>query len=252
MRPLQAQLSSNLTNHTASISVNHSADHAAVNRLGFGVRPNTWDRGIIDEVVTHDTYRIGRYTGPRASILDVGAHVGAFCSSMKRVFPTSMVVALEAAYFNLEPLQHNMALAQGAAYGQPILGFFNAIGGQDNLPVMVPYPGANTGGGGTVTPEGELTDQVTHTVTLPTICRELGLDRFDVVKMDCEGGEHALLTDEESRVFLARSVYVTAEIHQGRGNIADAVEWFRGNFHKVEFVRSSSPNLATVHAWQAH
>jgi FkbM family methyltransferase len=195
-------------------------------KLPFGVRDRTWDAYIANGVVVGDEYRVSRYAGSKAVVLDVGAHIGSFATTVKRAFPDSRVIALEAADFNVPVLAHNLT------YAPEIEAFYNAIGSKDGDLIHVPNAcGPNTGGNGCVphTQQGAST----HTVTLATLAKTLGVERFDVVKLDCEGGEHALLADAASAELLAQAAYVTAEIH---GHLKAVHDWFLARFSSVEFL----------------
>lgn len=211
--------------------------------LAFGVRPETWDRSIVRSVVMLDEYRMGRYAGDKSVVLDVGAHIGSFSTTVKRVYPNSRVIALEAAGFNLPTLAHNLTFAP------EVEAFFNAIGSKDGEIIRVPNSaGENTGGNSCVA--SEETDDSTHTVTLATLAQTLGVERFDVIKLDCEGGEHQLLADPASAELLAQSGYVAAEIH---GNHRAVYDWFVEHFPNVEFVPHRNPtavDLANLYAWR--
>ena len=210
--------------------------------LDFGVRPDSWDKNIVRDVVAGDEYRMGRYSGDKSVVLDIGAHIGSFSTMVKRVFPTSRVIALEAADFNLPTLAHNLTFAPD------VEAFYNAIGSKDGDLVHVPNTsGQNTGGNSCVASDKEFAS--THTITLTTLAAALGVSRFDVVKMDCEGGEHDLLADPASADLLARSGYVAAEIH---GRHRYVYDWFAAHFSSVEFVPHRNPDcsdLANLYAW---
>lgn len=89
---------------------------------------------------------------------------------------------------------------------------------------------------------------VQHVVVPYSMAALLGVERFDMVKMDCEGGEHALLSHAPSATLLAKSVYVACEIH---GRIDEAHARFVAHFPHVE-LRRTSGDLANLFAWRAH
>ena len=198
-------------------------------KLLFGYRGNTWDKGIIQSVVCADEYKMKDYGGPRRTVLDVGAHIGSFCTMMQRIWGDARVIALEAAHFNVPVLSHNLT------YAPQTEAFYNAIGSVDGEVVTVTNgAGKNTGGNSTRSALNAQSGESTQTVRLVTLARELQVEQFDVVKLDCEGGEHALLADAESAALLAKSAYVTAEIH---GRIAEAKAWFDAHFAHVTLVQ---------------
>jgi FkbM family methyltransferase len=209
--------------------------------LEYGVRKDTWDADIVKSVVEFDEYNMRGYQGPKSVILDIGAHVGGFCTTMKRVFPQSRVIALEAASFNVPVLSHNLS------YSPDVEAYFNAIGSTDGNKVYVAQgAGKNTGGNCCVDAPDDV--EYTTSVTLSTLASVVGVDKFDMVKLDCEGGERLILSHQPSASILAKSTYVSAEIH---GNIENAISWFNSNFPNVR-VKHSGANLANVYAWNDH
>ena len=240
LRRIQPQTSKSATE--VSEHFNLSLENRKV-RLTFGVRSDTWDHSIVQSVVAHDEYRMGRYAGDKSVILDIGAHIGSFSTTVKRVYPNSRVIALEAAGFNLPTLAHNLTFAPD------VEAFFNAIGARDGDLVHVPNnSGQNTGGNSCVA--SDETEDSTRTVTLTTLAKTLGVERFDVIKIDCEGGEHQLLADSDSAELLAQSNYVAMEVH---GNHRSVYDWFMQHFPSVEFAPSkaaSAVDLANLYAWR--
>ena len=238
--PVTPKINPNLSSHILDYKTVLKNDSRTV-KLEFGVRSNTWDLDIVKTVVSNDEYNMRGYQGPKSTILDIGAHIGGFCTTMKRVFPDSRVIALEAAAFNIPVLAHNLAMSP------EIEAYHNAIGEHDGVVVnVISSAGMNTGGNGCVI--SEETPDSTKTITLSTLAKLCRVDKFDMVKMDCEGAEHLILRHKESADMLKKATYVAAEIH---GDLESAIDWFLSNFENVNVKRTSSV-LANLYAWNNH
>lgn len=180
-----------------------------------GVRGN-WDRGIVDEVVTTDCYRIAPWQpNNRVRILDVGAHIGSFTKWTATRLPLAEVWAFEM-------MPENFALLQANVAGLANVRLQNAALGDRAGGVSVQSGGDNTGGhSANWSGDGE------------TPCFDVAalFDEWpyiDCLKMDCEGSEFSILSRIASLPggVRARIGSVRAEVHGPR----DSVE-------RVEFKR---------------
>lgn len=141
-------------------------------------------------------------------ILDAGGYIGTAAIAFARAFPEATVVTVEPAADNLEILQRNVApfptiqvvpkalVADGTApatlRARPTgpVGYSIALAPQDRgAPAGEPVP--------TITPQALLQQQ--------------GRSGFDLVKLDIEGAEHALLTP--GAVWLAATRVLCVELH---------------------------------------
>lgn len=202
----------------------------------FTIRPNTMDIEIVNGVFVGDEYGIGTVIRNGDVVLDVGAHIGSF-TARAALKNDVRVFSVEPAFFNLPLLLANVPLRRNVTV------LNNALGGADGLRVIVrDTAGYNTGGN-----ECHLastTEVPVHTLRLVTLAKMCGVSAFDIVKLDCEGGEHALLDDAASASLLARSRYVAMEVH---GRVDRGIAWAREHFRQVD-VFWSTPDQVLVKA----
>ena len=175
------------------------------------VRPHTWDAGIAREVQRAYAPDVIDYTQVRR-VVDVGAHIGTWSAWVRHQAPEALIVAVE-------PDADNFALLRENLDGQAIL-HQAAVTYQPGDLVMVRCTG-NTGGH-TLSPAGQVprregepgfTTAEPYTgarVTLETLLD--GQGDWDVLKLDCEGGEWDILAHAQPAT-LQRFTWIVGEYH---------------------------------------
>jgi FkbM family methyltransferase len=170
---------------------------------------------IWEEVFFHDCYRLGaiRPYRPNEVIVDVGASVGAFCLKAKERNPSARILAFEVCPENVPVLEANAGhfaeICQAAVTYEKELALLNAV-----------FPNCCNTGGSIVTNDPQaLSDaderyRTDHrqikTLTLEQILNDYGIDRIDILKLDCEGSEFSIL---ENTTSLARVEMIVGEYH---------------------------------------
>jgi FkbM family methyltransferase len=149
------------------------------------------------------------------TILDLGAHVGVFACASAAANPRAKIIAVEAFARNASMLMKNAAPFPNL---KPIHAAIGVTSGRKMFHV------SPITGGGYVEEESESAlstpgtrDQtgdsfVVEAVTLSEICESEGLQSVDLMKMDLEGLEHALLTSQEDFWMRWRPRHVIVEI----------------------------------------
>lgn len=155
------------------------------NGIDFQVRDGVlgqWDRGIVDEVVTTDCYRIsGWKPNNRVRVLDVGAHIGSFSKWTATRLPLASIWAFEM-------MPENFAILQANVAGHPNVRVQNAALGARAGVVSVTHGGNNTGGHSA---------NWSDTGEVPCFDVAAVFDEWpyvDCLKMDCEGSEFPILS----------------------------------------------------------
>ena len=203
-------------------------------RFCFAVRDGRegyWDRGVVNEVVTADCYRMQalRRSGfSPARILDVGAHIGVFIAFVKRLWPAAEVLAFE-------PWLPNFALALENTKGLAGVGIIPAalIAGSDEERAFRP-PDDNTGGG-TVAAEGK------ETVPCHDGAAIVRTFRPDIVKLDCEGSERELLRSFHAAGLLDGIGVIVGEYHGA--DIKSEIASLLARSHRLTFGRPGNLGL---------
>jgi FkbM family methyltransferase len=141
------------------------------------------------------------------TIIDVGAALGDFSVQAKRDFRAGRVIAVEPAPSAIALLRRN--LDNNGAGTVEIVG--KALSDQSGELWL--HTGGAPGTMGTSQAQSH-DDQVrVEAITLSELYDELGIERCDLIKMDCEGAEFTLLRDGASE-FLARTDRVVLEFHE--------------------------------------
>ncbi len=163
------------------------------------------DWTVIEDVFVRDCYKIALLQQPETFrvAVDVGAHIGTFTRLWSQRVPGAKILALECAPENLEPLRRNIGdvatVLHAACVGEKSgpLELLNAF--------TAPGQSRSTGGSrvvpsGAVGPEAldpqyRRESLACERVTLRQVMDRFGLDRIDLLKLDCEGSEYSILED---------------------------------------------------------
>lgn len=174
----------------------------------YRVRPGTADLAVINEAAFLDPYLSTGFVSleRRSVVVDIGANVGDFAIRAARLCPDGRVIAVEpvrsagemiAEHAHLNAVSNVKWIC--AAVGVPDTRFSN------------PYAG-----------EGEQQD--CPTITLARLLSDEGLERVDLLKLDCEGAEWDILPASEEVLPGIRQICM--EFHCERGWTAPRLaEW---------------------------
>ena len=146
---------------------------------------------------------------PAAVILDVGAHVGVVSIYLAKRFPDARIFAFEPLGVNYANLVENVRRNKV----DNIRTFNLAITADGSRFRFCGGPGANTGGASACVSSvlsGRHNQEVDST-TLDNLMADLDLTSVDLLKIDCEGSEHAALLTFEG---LNRVQRLIGEFHE--------------------------------------
>ena len=222
--------------------------------LHFAVR-DFMDVWCLKETFLNRDYIEHGYRGEAEwTVIDVGAALGDFSIQMKRDFGVRRVVAVEPAPSAIALLRANLD-GNGSADVEIVGKALSDRAGE----LWLDTSGAPLSMGTSGTQERE--DQVrVEAITLTTLYDELGIDRCDLIKMDCEGAEFTLLREGANDV-LDRTDRVVLEFHEAavtdgrdRHTLVDilrkagfSVETFENRVHRnLGFIRAIRPAAAGV------
>jgi len=170
----------------------------------------TW---VTDEIYL-DEYGLRRIEFERDDIVvDVGAHVGIFAIYVAKRHPDVSVLAFEP-----DPVNYANLLANIAANGIANVIPHHLAVTRDGRPFTLDTPPDHSGGasGYHVRREGYARSTV-NSITLDEIFDRYAIARCKLLKIDCEGAEHEILTST---------------------SVLDRVEWLSGEFHSNELLES--------------
>ncbi|MGE0609280.1 MAG: FkbM family methyltransferase [Pirellulales bacterium] len=169
------------------------------------------DAAVIREVYLDDCYRCGELAARPRTIVDIGAHIGAFARRIHGQFPRAELVCVEANPANIAALQANAG---------PFATIIPAACTYERQPqqlLSTVFAGSANTGASRLTPEGNWSwDRSAyrpagrvHAVTLEALQDERGWRRIDLLKLDCEGSELSILEQCD----LSRIGQIVGEYH---------------------------------------
>jgi FkbM family methyltransferase len=171
--------------------------------------------GLFGEVVTEDCYRLRSLPEPPDVVFDIGANVGYFAAFAHGLFPGATIICVE-------PHPENYARLKQRIQTPKAVLLRKAIGTGQMWTVPNPINGAHAmyvseGLGyppGTLAAEGRFVHADVPCVTLADLMTDYSLptDRC-MVKLDCEGGENAVIADARSMELLRTVDYIAVELH---------------------------------------
>lgn len=142
---------------------------------------------------------------PGDAVLDIGAHVGVVSCYLGVRHPGLRILALEPVPALYQRLVRNLA-ANGAT-GVEALNV--AVSGDGRRLTLRGNLAGNSGGASAFTGDGVVAEVAS--VTIEDELAAAGIDRLRLLKIDCEGMEHEVLTD----AVLSRVDYLVGEFHDG-------------------------------------
>lgn len=191
--------------------------------LNIGIRPGYGDRfGLFEVFLRGDYLQLGQELRPGDTVLDIGANIGCFAlQAAQHVGPTGRVIAVEPERDTYAALEQNIArnhatnitarrLALGAEAGTVDLhvadkSLFSSvherIDGRDMTGTEV---------------------QRVPQMTLGQLLEEEQVRTLDYLKMDCEGAEYDILS-EDAGVGLASVRQLILEVHAVQGQSCQAL-----------------------------
>lgn len=177
-----------------------------IKSLHFQGRKEDWV--AIREVLVEDEYAcVEKLFDPEDSprVLDIGANIGCFALRVFLHCPNAQVVSVEAAADTFEVLRANQRVNPQRKWEAMNFGVW-----RDDGPLTLMRRGISVGHR---VIEGVGTD-VVQGISLQTLIGRLGWEQIDLIKMDIEGGEEAVIPAAISVLRLVR--FLIIEVHNDR------------------------------------
>ncbi len=217
-------------------------------------RPRTWDEGIWQAVAGANEYGLPERFERGSTVIDVGAHIGAFTyAALHR--GAALVVAVEPEAENARVWQHNLHRACKAA-DRSVLVTAACWRSDRTGPQWVRMTGVgeNTGGSHCFDTDG-IPVRAIGLDALIELALALNPGRIHLLKLDCEGSEWPVLFTS-SRLHLIDEIVGefhpnhAASIWDGPAAIAELLAHLSGEEFSTEHTVTDPRGLGLFHAWR--
>ena len=174
-------------------------------------RPGTSDQVLIYEILLRPNRKADYWLPPDIQakvVLDIGANIGVASTYLSKRFPQAQIYSFEPISANFSILKANVDPLGNV---RPIQA---ALGATDGAVEMFQSDAGMNLGGYSLYEAGSDTKVRTRVEIrrASSMMRELNLPSADVIKIDTEGSEHAILTDL-GKEFLSKVQWIYGELH---------------------------------------
>lgn len=168
------------------------------------IRAKTSDDYTFQQIFINEEYGF-LYKGTPKVILDAGANIGLAAVYFANRFPDAQIICLEPEHSNFELLKKN------------ILGYSKITGLQKGLwnkpaELLVEVDGRDNWGF-TVKEVSEASSDSIAATSIPSIMSIYKLNRIDIAKIDIEGSEYEVLSDDSSIGWIQKCNTLVIELH---------------------------------------
>jgi FkbM family methyltransferase len=200
------------------------------NGLRFSVRGGSSDLGVLNEAAFINPYLGAGHIELRrdALVMDIGANMGDFAIQAAALCPDGRVYAIEPVSEYISLLETNRALNRLSN-----LEIIQVALGDHEGEVTLATAGSESG----AYFNGKANTETARLTTLPQLMRDCGLERLDLLKMDCEGSEWDILP--AARDVLPQIRQICMEFHPARGWTAEKLaKWLRDGGYEVWYTEA--------------
>ena len=161
----------------------------------------------ISQELAIDEYGLEKIVfSPGDIIIDVGAHVGMFSIYLAKKFPFISILAFEPEPTNFKNLLINLSLNEV----RTVVPRMAALTKDARLFQLISPLGNSGGASGFLNDSTEGTRTTSASHTLQDVFESSGIERCKLLKIDCEGAEHEMLSNAE---ILSRVEWLSIEVH---------------------------------------
>ncbi len=178
-------------------------------------RPGTSDATILYAILlkrgTKSEYYLPRAVQPEV-ILDIGSHIGSSILYFHDLFPRTRIIGFE-------PHPETFAILQRNVSHLPGVSVFNYGLGAADAKVTAIFRGTDFSGFRARAEDGNANAEqgpVCEIRKIAPVLRELGLNKVDLIKIDCEGAEYDVLAGLPDGM-LANCKWLVGEMHDASG-----------------------------------
>jgi len=194
------------------------------------------DMNVVREVIIGDHYRVAklsRFIQPKV-ILDIGGHIGTFGILVKTYWPDSLLIAVEPNKISYGLYQMNMKANNYKNYH-----IINAAVGYDKNKTVLTNGFTATGGGFITTLEEakklknyRIIDTNVTLITVEEIIDKFNIDKIELSKWDCEGGEIEIIKNIKSD-YTSKFLCIVGEYHLPGGK-SSFIPLFKSKFKHLD------------------
>ena len=190
-----------------------SSPWATINWRGRQIhyRPGTSDGAMIYDTLIKSQYYVPTTLEPQV-ILDIGSNIGGSIIHFREQFPSATIYGFEPHPGTFQILQRNVS-------NLPSVSVFNFGLGNSDRELAIPFQGDDFKSFRTTQPLRSPPDVPLvqcKVRNVGTVLAELGIEKVDLIKIDCEGAELDVLT-AIPRSVLADCKWIVGEIHDSSG-----------------------------------
>jgi FkbM family methyltransferase len=196
------------------------------NGLRYRVRSGTTDLAVVNEAAILNPYLGPGYLqlSEDAIVIDVGANIGDFTVHVASLCPRGRIYAVEPLADNVEMIVLNSGL-NGISNVEIVQVALGASEGE----VEIDVAGSHSS---TYYRTRDAATQRVRLTTLAILMKEHGIDRVDLLKMDCEGAEWDILPCSDE--ILPRIRQICMELHLAGGWTSEKLaNWLRDRGYEV-------------------
>jgi FkbM family methyltransferase len=197
------------------------------------------DESIVRQVWERDVYGVRQMVESPGLVVDIGAHIGAFTLLARQTWPAARVIACEADPENFRLLERNLAGKAGIE-AVPAALVAEEVTEVDFRAVCDKVFG-NSGGGTCSRPEPGTQLTRVPALSVRRLWAEKGITSCDLLKLDCEGSEVAILRALAEAGHLPGVRFITGEWHTAddrpasREHVRAELRAILGPTHEVTF-----------------
>lgn len=170
----------------------------------ISLRANTSDIPVFYEVFLQDEYNIQLNDKPKI-IIDGGANIGLFAIKMKNDYADAKIICIEPDPENFAMLNKNLSPYTNISFEN--CGIWNR---DTKLKVYDKY---NLGKWGIIVEEDAEKGNI-NAISIGTLCKKYSLDTIDILKLDVEGSEKQIFSDNYKE-WLPKVKMIIIELHDG-------------------------------------
>lgn len=174
------------------------------------LRPGLWDYACAWEILVEESYKpyIGKLPEELDTVIDLGAYIGDFAVWAAKEFNAKKVLAVDADPENFSFIPENIKLNNVEKIVKPI---HKAIYSESNKKVSIKAPSEDIHAVKAIDSDESKGD--IPTITFKKLLQNNKISFIDFLKVDIEGAEEFVFTDENKSIFKDKVRFVALEAH---------------------------------------